>query len=60
MTGPWVSIASALALLVVCSVNLLAGEIASADRKSGSAFMTPETQAMQEDDRANPGMLAVL
>ncbi len=60
MTGPWVSIASALALLVVCSIDLLAAEIAPADRKSGSAFMTPETQAMQEDDRANPGMLAVL
>ena len=29
-------------------------------RKSGFAFMGPDTQAMQKDDLANPGMLSVL
>jgi sulfur-oxidizing protein SoxA len=30
------------------------------DRRSGYADMSPETKAMQDDDTANPGMLAVL
>ncbi|HXW26018.1 MAG TPA: sulfur oxidation c-type cytochrome SoxA [Xanthobacteraceae bacterium] len=37
-----------------------AAEIPPGERRSGTAFMSPETQAMQEDDRANPGMLAAL
>jgi sulfur-oxidizing protein SoxA len=37
-----------------------AGEIPQAERRSGFSFMTPETQAMQNDDMANPGMLWVL
>lgn len=37
-----------------------AGEIAPGERRSGRAFMAPETQAMQADDAANPGMLWVL
>jgi sulfur-oxidizing protein SoxA len=37
-----------------------AAEIPEAERRSGTAFMSRDTQAMQEDDRANPGMLAVL
>jgi L-cysteine S-thiosulfotransferase len=37
-----------------------ASEIPEAQRRSGFTFMTPETQAMQGDDTANPGMLWVL
>jgi sulfur-oxidizing protein SoxA len=35
-------------------------EIAPQDRRSGYADMSPATRAMQDDDTANPGMLAVL
>jgi len=38
----------------------LAAEIPSAERRSGYTFMTPDTKAIQDDDTANPGMLAVL
>jgi sulfur-oxidizing protein SoxA len=37
-----------------------AADIAPQDRRSGYADMSPETKAMQDDDTANPGMLAVL
>ena len=37
-----------------------ASEIPQADRRSGSTFMSPQTQAMQNDDTSNPGMLWVL
>jgi sulfur-oxidizing protein SoxA len=51
----------ATTLFIFCSVTaILAAEIAPAERRSGTAFMSRETQAMQEDDRANPGMLTVL
>jgi L-cysteine S-thiosulfotransferase len=36
------------------------GEIAPADRQSDYNFMSRSTQAMQDDDNANPGMLWVL
>lgn len=40
---------------------LIAATMASGDeRLSGTAFMSPETRAMQADDLANPGMFAVL
>jgi sulfur-oxidizing protein SoxA len=39
---------------------LQASEIAPAERRSGFSFMAPETQAMQNDDTANPGLLWVL
>jgi L-cysteine S-thiosulfotransferase len=50
------------ALLVVAGivVPLLASEIPQAERRSGHSFMAPDTQAMQNDDTANPGMLSVL
>ncbi|MGJ4995938.1 sulfur oxidation c-type cytochrome SoxA [Bradyrhizobium sp. HKCCYLR20261] len=52
------------ALLAVALLGLglpaLAGEIATADRRSGYDFMSPETKAMQDDDTANPAMLSVL
>jgi sulfur-oxidizing protein SoxA len=37
-----------------------AAQIAPQARKSGAAFMSPQTQAMQADDSSNPGMLAAL
>jgi L-cysteine S-thiosulfotransferase len=48
--------------LIFCSANAIvpATEIPPTERRSGTTFMTRETQAMQKDDRANPGMLAVL
>jgi sulfur-oxidizing protein SoxA len=50
------------ALLVTAAVlvPLLATEIPQGQRRSGYSFMTPDTQAMQNDDTANPGMLWVL
>lgn len=49
--------AAALALLACAAVA--AEEFPSAERRSGSEFMSRETQAMQRDDTANPGMLFV-
>jgi len=49
----------AAALLAVLALHAAAGEIAPADRRSGAAFMGPALRAMQDDDFANPGMLAV-
>jgi sulfur-oxidizing protein SoxA len=37
-----------------------AAEIPRAERRSSYDFMSPETKAMQDEDTANPGMLAVL
>ena len=37
-----------------------AAEIPQGERRSGFSFMAPDTQAMQNDDNANPGMLWVL
>jgi sulfur-oxidizing protein SoxA len=39
---------------------LSAAEIPQAERRSGFSFMTPDTQAIQNDDTTNPGMLWVL
>jgi sulfur-oxidizing protein SoxA len=37
--------------------SLSANEIPQGERRSGYDFMTPDTQAIQNDDTANPGML---
>jgi sulfur-oxidizing protein SoxA len=42
------------------AASLSAAEIPRSDRRSGYSFMTPDTQAIQNDDTANPGMLWVL
>jgi sulfur-oxidizing protein SoxA len=49
-------------LLVTAGIvaPLLAAEIPQSARRSGYSFMTPDTQAIQNDDTANPGMLSVL
>src|SRR5205807_3435189 len=45
----------------VVSVSLaIGGEIPLSERTSGYDFMSRQTQAMQDDDAANPGMLWVL
>ncbi len=44
----------------VVAFPLSAAEIPQGQRRSGYSFMTPDTQAIQNDDTANPGMLWVL
>jgi sulfur-oxidizing protein SoxA len=47
-------------LLAACVPLLFAAEIPLDQRRSGFSFMTPDTQSIQNDDTANPGMLWVL
>src|SRR5215475_4273532 len=47
-------------VLLIPAVPVLCAEIAPADRRSGYADMSKQTQAMEDDDTSNPGMLAVL
>lgn len=49
----------AAALLVLVAGAATAAEIDPADRRSGFSFMSRQTQSMQQDDSANPGMLWV-
>src|SRR5438445_11502337 len=54
-------IAAMLPIAANIAASLLsAAEIPLADRRSGFAFMAADTQAIQNDDTANPGMLWVL
>jgi L-cysteine S-thiosulfotransferase len=46
--------------VIALSHHAAAGDISLDERRSGYWFMAPETRAMQDDDAANPGMLAVL
>ena len=48
------------AALLIAASPLLAAEMPQSERRSGYSFMQPDTQAMQDDDIANPGMLWVL
>jgi sulfur-oxidizing protein SoxA len=54
------TIARTTLLIVACVPLLFAAEIPSDQRRSGFTFMAPDTQAIQNDDTANPGMLWVL
>jgi L-cysteine S-thiosulfotransferase len=45
---------------MLAATAVAAAEIPQEQRRSGFTFMTPETQTMQNDDTANPGMLWVL
>src|SRR5437763_3461628 len=47
-------------VLLIAAVPVLAAEIPQSERRSGFSFMGPDTQAMQNDDTANPGILWVL
>jgi len=49
-----------IAALFVATTAVLAAEIPLDQRRSDSEFMSADTRAMQNDDTANPGMLAVL
>jgi len=51
---------AALPALYLLASACVADEIAQPQQRSGYAFMSRETQAMQDDDRVNPGMLWVL
>jgi L-cysteine S-thiosulfotransferase len=53
------TIAAAM-LAVAAAIAASAGEIPQGERRSGYSFMTPDTQAIQNDDTTNPGMLWVL
>lgn len=54
-------IAGWLLLAMIASIpRLSAAEIPQAERRSGATFMSADTQAMQNEDTANPGMLWVL
>jgi sulfur-oxidizing protein SoxA len=48
-----------IAVMLIAS-GAAAAEIPEAQRRSGSTFMAPDTQTMQNDDTANPGILGVL
>jgi sulfur-oxidizing protein SoxA len=52
-------VAGTIAMLLIAA-GAAATEIPEAQRRSGFTFMAPDTQAMQNDDTANPGMLSVL
>jgi L-cysteine S-thiosulfotransferase len=54
------TIAGGLLLLATCVPPLFAADIQSDQRRSGFSFMAPDTQSIQDDDTANPGMLWVL
>jgi L-cysteine S-thiosulfotransferase len=53
------TIAAAM-LAATCVSGLFAAEIPPDQRRSGFSFMAADTQAIQNDDTANPGMLWVL
>jgi sulfur-oxidizing protein SoxA len=53
-------IGAALLITAGIAASLFAAEIPQSVRRSGYSFMTPDTQAIQNDDTANPGMLSVL
>jgi sulfur-oxidizing protein SoxA len=50
---------TAMLLIGLWTTLATAAEIPLAERRSGFDFMSRETQAMQRDDTANPGMLSV-
>jgi sulfur-oxidizing protein SoxA len=60
ITGPCILAALVAAASIAPAWSAAAGEIPTAERKSGYEFMSHETRAMQDDDAANPGMLWVL
>lgn len=49
-----------VAALLIAACRAGAAEIPQGERRSGYYFMAPDTQAMQNEDSTNPGMLWVL
>ncbi|MDP2412058.1 MAG: sulfur oxidation c-type cytochrome SoxA [Pseudolabrys sp.] len=63
MTSGWASLrrlAPAVFVLAATAIVTASAEIPLNERRSGYADLGRETKAMQDDDTANPGMLAVL
>jgi L-cysteine S-thiosulfotransferase len=54
------AVTSAVLLPALMLLPSRAADIPREDRRSGYVDMSPETKAMQDDDTANPAMLAVL
>lgn len=52
--------ATTLCVILITASRLIAADIPPAERRSGFSFMSPATQAIQNDDTANPAMLWVL
>ena len=59
-SAPTIAVALLLIAADIAASPLSATEIPQAQRRSGYSLMTPDTQAIQDDDTANPGMLWVL
>jgi L-cysteine S-thiosulfotransferase len=59
-SAPAIAMAALLIGAGIAVSSLSANEIPQGERRSGYDFMTPDTQAIQNDDTANPGMLWVL
>jgi L-cysteine S-thiosulfotransferase len=59
-TARTIAVAALLVAAGIAASALSATEIPPAERRSGYSFMSPDSQAMQNDDTANPGMLWVL
>jgi L-cysteine S-thiosulfotransferase len=59
-TARTIAVAALLVAAGIAATALSATEIPPAERRSGYSFMSPDSQAMQNDDTANPGMLWVL
>ncbi len=55
-----IMVAALLVAAGIAAAPLAATEIPQTERRSGYSFMSPETQAIQDDDTANPGMLWAL
>jgi L-cysteine S-thiosulfotransferase len=55
-----IAVAGLLIAADIAASPLFGTEIPQARHRSGYSFMTPDTQAIQDDDTANPGMLWVL
>jgi L-cysteine S-thiosulfotransferase len=55
-----IAIAALLIAADITATALSATEIPQDQRRSGYSFMTPDTQDIQDDNTANPGMLSVL
>ncbi|AWN39216.1 sulfur oxidation c-type cytochrome SoxA [Methylobacterium radiodurans] len=56
---PGLPLTAAFLGLLLAAAPAMAEPVAPAERRSGFDQMSPEIQAMQRDDGANPGMLAV-
>jgi sulfur-oxidizing protein SoxA len=54
------TLVACLIAVLACTLPLAAADIPLDQRKSGLAFIGPDSRAMQADDTANPGMLSVL